>query len=154
MGGNSDSESDSRCSNASHGNDGDDGKTEVQIARNRNSPSFLSSSAKSENAFSLGSTTNTSKNTAAAKAAPKPSMKSGTLAQKTKPKWKASTKRFKKAPGAPKRFRSAFILFSQQKHKEIQAELALSKKTKTTGDGREGDASNEKLAVSKEKPNN
>mmetsp|Transcript_11598 Transcript_11598/g.20837 ORF Transcript_11598/g.20837 Transcript_11598/m.20837 type:complete len:509 (-) Transcript_11598:228-1754(-) len=34
-------------------------------------------------------------------------------------------RKFKKAPGAPKRFRSAFILFSQFRHKEIQEELAL-----------------------------
>lgn len=40
-----------------------------------------------------------------------------------KPSPKKSRK-FKKAPGAPKRFRSAFIFFSQQKHKEIQESLA------------------------------
>ncbi|KAG7364412.1 HMG high mobility group box-containing protein [Nitzschia inconspicua] len=39
-------------------------------------------------------------------------------------KQKKVQRKYKKAPGAPKRFRSAFILFSQFKHKEIQALLA------------------------------
>ena len=42
----------------------------------------------------------------------------------SKPKAKKPTRKFKKAPGAPKRFRSAFILFSQHKHKSIQQDLA------------------------------
>ena len=32
--------------------------------------------------------------------------------------------RFKKAPDAPKRFKSAFIIFSAEKHKEIKAKFA------------------------------
>ena len=32
--------------------------------------------------------------------------------------------KFKKAPDAPKRFKSAFIIFSAQKHKEIKEDLA------------------------------
>jgi hypothetical protein len=31
--------------------------------------------------------------------------------------------KYKKAPGAPKRFKSAFIFFSTEKHKEIRAEM-------------------------------
>ncbi|KAL3910760.1 MAG: hypothetical protein SGILL_007566, partial [Bacillariaceae sp.] len=42
----------------------------------------------------------------------------------TKPKTKKPARKYKKAPGAPKRFRSAFILFSQYKHKAIQESLA------------------------------
>eukprot|EP00529_Nitzschia_sp_RCC80_P031872 CAMPEP_0113459510 /NCGR_PEP_ID=MMETSP0014_2-20120614/10490_1 /TAXON_ID=2857 /ORGANISM="Nitzschia sp." /LENGTH=550 /DNA_ID=CAMNT_0000351097 /DNA_START=214 /DNA_END=1866 /DNA_ORIENTATION=+ /assembly_acc=CAM_ASM_000159 len=152
MGGNNDSESDSRRSSiANLGNDRNDDKKEVQLPRKHNSSSRSSSSSKSKNVpvVSSGSTTS-SKSTAAAAA--KGTAKSAAAAKpKTKPKWKPSTKRFKKAPGAPKRFRSAFILFSQQKHKEIQEELALSKKKKTTdgdgdGDG-DGDVSDEKLTT-------
>ena len=45
-------------------------------------------------------------------------------AESSKTKAKKPARKFKKAPGAPKRFRSAFILFSQYKHKAIQEELA------------------------------
>jgi len=31
--------------------------------------------------------------------------------------------KYRKAPGAPKRFKSAFIFFSTEKHKEIRAEM-------------------------------
>lgn len=32
-------------------------------------------------------------------------------------------KKYKKAPTAPKRFKSAFVLFSAEKHKEIRKEM-------------------------------
>jgi len=35
-----------------------------------------------------------------------------------------SSPKYKKAPDAPKRFKSAFIIFSAEKHKEIKAKLA------------------------------
>jgi hypothetical protein len=36
---------------------------------------------------------------------------------------------FRKAPDAPKRFKSAFILFSAEKHKEIRAQLGQKSNT-------------------------
>ena len=39
------------------------------------------------------------------------------------PSGKSSGARFKKAPDAPKRFKSAFIIFSAEKHKEIKGKL-------------------------------
>lgn len=35
-----------------------------------------------------------------------------------------ATPKYKKAPDAPKRFKSAFIIFSAEKHREIKADLA------------------------------
>ena len=46
---------------------------------------------------------------------------------------KAGT-RFKKAPDAPKRFKSAFIIFSAEKHKQIKEALALEGRTEKTTD--------------------
>jgi len=42
--------------------------------------------------------------------------------------------RFKKAPDAPKRFKSAFIIFSAEKHKEIKEELANQGRAEKTTD--------------------
>lgn len=36
----------------------------------------------------------------------------------------AAPPKYKKAPDAPKRFKSAFIIFSAEKHKEIKEDLA------------------------------
>ena len=36
----------------------------------------------------------------------------------------AAPQKYKKAPDAPKRFKSAFIIFSAEKHKEIKEDLA------------------------------
>jgi hypothetical protein len=38
-------------------------------------------------------------------------------------KVKANIGKYKKAPGAPRRFKSAFIFFSTEKHKEIRQGL-------------------------------
>ena len=37
--------------------------------------------------------------------------------------------KYKKAPDAPKRFKSAFIIFSAEKHKEIKEDLAKKGRT-------------------------
>jgi hypothetical protein len=42
--------------------------------------------------------------------------------------------KFKKAPDAPKRFKSAFIIFSAEKHKEIKGELTKLGKTEKVRD--------------------
>lgn len=42
--------------------------------------------------------------------------------------------RYKKAPDAPKRFKSAFIIFSAEKHREIKAEYAKVGRTEKTTD--------------------
>ena len=36
---------------------------------------------------------------------------------------RAATKKFKKAPGAPRRFTSAYMYFSSEKHKELRSEF-------------------------------
>jgi hypothetical protein len=40
------------------------------------------------------------------------------------PNASSSAPKYKKAPDAPKRFKSAFIIFSAEKHKEIKSEMA------------------------------
>jgi hypothetical protein len=40
------------------------------------------------------------------------------------PPRKMAAAKYKKAPDAPKRFKSAFIIFSAEKHKEIKEDLA------------------------------
>jgi hypothetical protein len=40
-----------------------------------------------------------------------------------------SAPKYKKAPDAPKRFKSAFIIFSAEKHKEIKSEMAKQGRT-------------------------
>jgi len=47
---------------------------------------------------------------------------------------KQAKSRFKKAPDAPKRFKSAFIIFSAEKHKKIKAELLSEGRTEKTTD--------------------
>ena len=44
--------------------------------------------------------------------------------QVTTSKGATAVPKFKKAPDAPKRFKSAFIIFSAEKHKEIKEDLA------------------------------
>lgn len=44
--------------------------------------------------------------------------------------------RFKKAPDAPKRFKSAFIIFSAEKHKDIKEHLATQGRTEKVRNGR------------------
>ena len=55
----------------------------------------------------------------------------GAIAAVTATKAMASSAppKYKKAPDAPKRFKSAFIIFSAEKHKEIKEELAKQGKT-------------------------
>eukprot|EP00542_Grammatophora_oceanica_P013837 CAMPEP_0194025798 /NCGR_PEP_ID=MMETSP0009_2-20130614/51_1 /TAXON_ID=210454 /ORGANISM="Grammatophora oceanica, Strain CCMP 410" /LENGTH=440 /DNA_ID=CAMNT_0038664107 /DNA_START=287 /DNA_END=1605 /DNA_ORIENTATION=- len=54
-------------------------------------------------------------------------------ASKKKKKPKKGQKKLKKAPGAPRRFKTAFIFFSTHKHKEIRQQLGPEKgKEKTT----------------------
>ena len=45
-----------------------------------------------------------------------------------------TTARFKKAPDAPKRFKSAFIIFSAEKHKKIKAKFAEQGRSEKTTD--------------------
>ncbi len=49
---------------------------------------------------------------------------SGNNRDKKQPAGKKTLAKFKKAPQAPRRFKSAFIFFSSAKHKEIRAQLA------------------------------
>lgn len=50
------------------------------------------------------------------------------------PSKSSSAPKFKKAPDAPKRFKSAFIIFSAEKHKEIKLELAKEGRAEKTTD--------------------
>lgn len=43
--------------------------------------------------------------------------------EKQAPMLKKTAAKFKKAPQAPKRFKSAFIFFSTEKHREIRSQL-------------------------------
>lgn len=54
------------------------------------------------------------------------------LKKKKNKKSKKPNKRMKKPPDAPKRFKSSFIFFSMEKHKEIKEELSKGAVTKTT----------------------
>jgi hypothetical protein len=47
---------------------------------------------------------------------------------------KASTRiKYKKAPGAPRRFKSAYMFFSTEKHRSIREELAEKGKSEKVG---------------------
>jgi len=51
---------------------------------------------------------------------------------KKKPRKKRKSNGMKKPLDAPKRFKSSFIFFSMEKHKEIKAQLAIERKTEST----------------------
>mmetsp|Transcript_1125 Transcript_1125/g.2216 ORF Transcript_1125/g.2216 Transcript_1125/m.2216 type:complete len:118 (-) Transcript_1125:14-367(-) len=50
------------------------------------------------------------------------------------PSKSAAAPKYKKAPDAPKRFKSAFIIFSAEKHKIIKEELAKEGRSEKTTD--------------------
>jgi len=52
--------------------------------------------------------------------------------KKKKPRKKRKSNGIKKPSDAPKRFKSSFIFFSMEKHKEIKAQLARDRKTEST----------------------